>query len=277
MTISSEDTPAAFDNEDVRVSFFGAHSPRLIAILYLVCITGAEAITWFVNDYGGMIAHTAVLISLIVHSSLTSPRTLSKLLLALCLGPLTRIMSLCIPVFALAPLYWYFIISIPLLLATAVVIWNLGYRPADVGLVIRNIPLQIVVVISGFGLGILEYIILKPDPVVADPSWSTLIVASAVITVSTGFLEEIVFRGVLQKSASTVWGSWLGIVYVSIIFAALHLGHYSFWDILFVFGVAVYFGWVVKRTGSLLGVTLCHGVINVCLLLIIPNYFAHLF
>jgi len=42
--------------------------------------------------------------------------------------------------------------------------------------------------------------------------------------------------------------------------------------VLFVFAVAMFFAWVVKRTGSLLGVTLAYGITNVMLFLVIPFF-----
>ena len=64
-------------------------------------------------------------------------------------------------------------------------------------------------------------------------------------------------------------GSW-GIVYASAIFALMHMGFYSWLDVVFVFGIALFFGWSVKKTGSLLGVTLSHGFANIMLYLIAP-------
>ena len=49
--------------------------------------------------------------------------------------------------------------------------------------------------------------------------------------------------------------------------------HNSLIDIAFVFVVAMFFAWVVKRTGSLLGVTLAHGVTNIMLYLVLPLFF----
>ena len=64
-----------------------------------------------------------------------------------------------------------------------------------------------------------------------------------------------------------------GIVYVSFIFAILHMGFLSWLDIAFVFLVALFFGWMVKKTGSLLGVTLSHGITNILLYLVVPFFF----
>jgi membrane protease YdiL (CAAX protease family) len=89
--------------------------------------------------------------------------------------------------------------------------------------------------------------------------------------VAVGFTEEYIFRGVLQRTTSQVMGSW-GIVYASTIFALMHMGFYSWLDVVFVFGIALFFGWSVKKTGSLFGVTLAHGFANIVLYLIAPFF-----
>ena len=76
----------------------------------------------------------------------------------------------------------------------------------------------------------------------------------------------------LQRTAVEAFGGW-GIIYVSLLFAVLHIGFLSLIDVVFVLGVALFFGWVVKKTGSLLGVTLSHGITNILLYLVIPFFF----
>jgi membrane protease YdiL (CAAX protease family) len=51
------------------------------------------------------------------------------------------------------------------------------------------------------------------------------------------------------------------------------MGFLSWLDVIFVFLVALFFGGVVKKTGSLLGVTLSHGITNIMLFLIAPFFF----
>ncbi len=61
-----------------------------------------------------------------------------------------------------------------------------------------------------------------------------------------------------------------GVIYTAILYAALHLGYRSALDVVFVLGVGLCFGFVVARTGSLVGVTLSHGLANVTLLIVMP-------
>ena len=62
------------------------------------------------------------------------------------------------------------------------------------------------------------------------------------------FVEEFIFRGVLQHAAVEAFRWWV-IVYV-----------------------ALFFGGVVKQTGSLFGVTLPHGITNIMLFLVLPFF-----
>jgi len=93
-----------------------------------------------------------------------------------------------------------------------------------------------------------------------------------ILLLGTGFVEEFIFRGVLQRSAVEAFGGW-GVIYVSLLFAILHIGFLSWIDVVFVFVIALFFGWVVKKTGSLLGVTLSHGITNIVLYLVVPFFF----
>lgn len=92
---------------------------------------------------------------------------------------------------------------------------------------------------------------------------------AVILLVSTGLLEEVIFRGVLQNAAMRALGV-PGLVDVSALFAVLHIGHLSVTDVLFVFLVGLVFAALVRRTGSLLGVTLAHGATSIGRFLVFP-------
>jgi hypothetical protein len=242
-----------------------------VAIFYLLVITGAEVVTNFFDLTVGLISHTVILTGLIVHSSLVGRSPARKLLLALCLAPLTRIMSLSMPLTQFPVVYWYLIIYPPLFLAAWVAMRNLDFATRETGLNAGKVPLQLVVALSGVIFGVAEYYILRPEPLITELTWGTVLLPIFVLVAGTGFVEEFVFRGVIQRAAITALGRW-GVLYVALVFAVLHLIHLSVIDVVFVFGVGLFFGWVVKRTGSLLGVTLSHGITNTILYLIIPFF-----
>jgi hypothetical protein len=109
--------------------------------------------------------------------------------------------------------------------------------------------------------------------------YTPLLVASVVVVRALGYrLSEVGlnFKSLpaqLGIASSGLLFGWWGIVYVSVLFAILHMGFHSVLDVLFVFGVAMFFGWAVKKAGSLLGVTLAHGLTNIMLFLIFPFFY----
>jgi len=251
---------------------------RLIGLLYLAIIIAAELITNFVDPEGGITLYTFILAGLILHFSVARDNSLRRLLLSLCLIPLVRVVGFSIPLGELRQIYWYPIIYTPLLAAIFVVMRHLNIRPAEVGLTIkqRQIRSQLLLATSGVAIGMVEYVILKPYPLISELNPTSVILPALILIIFTGFTEELVFRGLLQKVSGGVLGVWGGIIYVSVLFAILHVGyvqgvwHRTVWDVPFVFVIALFFAWIVKRTGSLVGVTLSHSLTNIGLFLIIP-------
>ncbi len=243
------------------------------AIIYLLAITAAEAVTVFVQPVWGIVCHAIVLVAVIMHSALASDYRYRHLLLSLALVPLVRIISLSMPLVNIPQIWWYPIIYVPLLVAAIMVVRILGYRAGEVGLNFRLFPIQLAVAISGLLLGVVEYFILAPEPLIAELTWREVWLPALIFLMCTGFVEEFTFRGVLQRTAVEMFGGWWGIIYVSLLFAVLHIGFLSLIDVVFVFAVALFFGWVVKKTGSLFGVALAHGITNILLYLVVPFFF----
>jgi hypothetical protein len=234
-----------------------------------LAITGAELVTALVNPTGGVVFHTFILFALLLHAALVSPRPSSKLYLALSLVPLIRILSLSLPLADVPQIYWYLIIATPLLIATFIVILMLGYRPRDVGLTLNKLPLQLLIAMTGIAFGFIEYQILKPEPLIGALTLQGIMRPAIIMLIATGFAEELMYRGVMQRSSLEAMGTW-GLLYITAIFAVLHIGYLSAVDVLFVFAIGLFFALMVKKTGSLLGVSLSHGITNIFLFLIIP-------
>ena len=83
------------------------------------------------------------------------------------------------------------------------------------------------------------------------------------------FVEGLIFWGVIQCAATEVLGRWAW-VYAAGLMAILHLGSESIGYWLLVLAVALYLGWMVKRTESLGGAVLSLAVANVITYLAMP-------
>jgi membrane protease YdiL (CAAX protease family) len=75
----------------------------------------------------------------------------------------------------------------------------------------------------------------------------------------------------MQRSAVEALGPRVGVLGVNAVFAVLHVGWLSILDLLFVFSIGLFFGFVVLKTGSIMGVSISHGITNVVLFLVVPS------
>ena len=160
-----------------------------------------------------------------------------------------------------------------MLAGTFTAIRLLNFRPSEVGLSLGKIPLQVLVqglvALTGIGFGLVEYRILTPEPLIPVLTLESLWLPGLILLVATGFTEELTFRGVIQRSSLEVLGDW-GLVFTAVAFTILHIGYFSWMHCGFVFLVGLFYGWVAKQTGYIVGVSLSHGISNIALYLVIP-------
>ena len=240
-----------------------------VALGYLAALAVVQVFTSLMEPWVGLALQGALLLLLLLHTALAQGRPYWRLLLSLAFAPLVRLLSLLVPLAGFPLIYRYLITSVILFLATVLTIRALGFSWSGLGVNLRGLPVQLLVGLTGLALGYIEYVILEPEPLAKSLAWEHLWLPALILLVSTGLVEELIFRGVMQR-VSTEALQGMGIFYVAAIFAVLHLGHRSHLDVLFLFGVALFFGWVVARTGSILGVSLSHGLINIVLFLVLP-------
>jgi uncharacterized protein len=247
---------------------------RYQAMVYLVLLGVAELLVSIWEPRTGMLMYGFILMVLLFQATLFSRGLWQKSLIALSLAPLIRLVSLTMPLPEFPFVYWYFVVGAPLFIATIILIRVTKLTAPMVGLTCRKLFWQVMVGLSGLGLGMLEYLILRPDPLIEELSWRFFWLPALILLIFTGFLEELIFRGVMQYSVLRSLGRF-GLYFVSAVFAVLHFGYRSLLDVLFVFAVAVYFAIFVQRTGSLLGVAFAHGLTNISLFLIFPFLLAN--
>jgi membrane protease YdiL (CAAX protease family) len=244
--------------------------PIPTALGYLVVLAVAELLTALVAPRGGLVLHGVVLMTLLLHTALTWGHPSHRLLLSLTFAPLIRLLSLSMPLAGFPLIYWYFIVSVPLLVAAAIALRTLGFSSVGIGLNLKALPLQVLVALTGMSIGYIEYRILQPAPLARSLAWQEIWLPALILLVCTGFAEELIFRGMMQEAATQVCGQVWGVLYVAVLFAVLHVGYQSLPDVLFVFNVALFFGLAKTVTGSILGISLAHGVTNILLFLTMP-------
>lgn len=252
------------------------------AVTYFSTVVLAESVAAFGRQPEGFVMamsiHVILMFTLLIHSALlsTSDDRLAKFLAVLSLAPLIRILSLGLPFTPFTIIQWLFIISIPLVAGGITIMYVMGLKPRDVYLRLMSARQGLVqggVVLSGFSLGAAEYFILVPEePWVSTLALVEFLPAVAAIVLASGLAEELIFRGLLLPKSEAILGRLSGLIFVSLLFAAMHIGFKSVLDLIFVFSVGFYFGFVVQKTRNLFGVIFAHGFANVALYLILPVY-----
>lgn len=269
--------------ETGRPEAAAAWGPLASLLLYLALVVVAETVVAFATREGevylGMGLHVLLLFVLLIHAAHLAPADprASRVLAAFALVPLIRILSLGLPFVPFNEVQWMAVIALPLLAGAVAVMYVLGLGPREVYLrlgSLEGLPLQAGVALSGVGLGVVEFFILAPTgPWIPELTLVHLLPAAVALGLASGLAEEIIFRGILQPEAEKVLGIGPGLLFVAALFAVMHIGFLSALDLLFVFGVGLYFGYVVQRTRNLLGVTFAHGLANVALYLVMPFFF----
>ncbi len=238
--------------------------------MYVLLLAAAELVTVYIDPIYGIICHAILLLGLLIQAALTFQKKVNALYLSLTLLPLIRMMSLSMPLDRTPPLYCYLAISIPLFAAAFLVVRLAGYKREDISLNWGKIPVQMAVSLLGIPLGFIEYQFLKPNPLITEITMRQIWLPVLIMMISTGFLEELIFCGMLLKAAEEVMGFVRAVFYASAFFAVLHIIHRSAVDLLFVLAVAFLFSLIVKITRSIMGVSLAHGLTNIGLYLIWP-------
>ncbi len=103
-------------------------------------------------------------------------------------------------------------------------------------------------------------------PLLAGSSWSDM----ALISLSAGVAEEMLFRGVLQYSLIAWLGSGLGLVVASLLFGLLH--PISFPYVVHTAAVGLYLGATLLLTGNLLTVMVTHSLYDFALMSYLLRY-----
>lgn len=278
--------------ETVRVGRAFRLPAWAVGVIYLGVIVAAEALIAFpgtapapgqplpypLQPYG-LTLHILLVFALLFHSVTVLERDteLSVFLMALSLAPLIRIFSLSMPRFwgsqPTGTLPWLAVVGVTLLTAAAAVAYVQQLSPSLLGLSVRSwkdLGVQVSIGLTGIPLGFIEYTILRPDPWISGESIVDVLLGGIVIFFATGLAEELIFRGIMLRRAMQLLGNRAGLLFVTCVFAAMHIFFRNGYDLTFVFLVGLFYALVVVRTKSLWGAIMSHTLGNVILYLIAP-------
>lgn len=196
---------------------------------------------------------------------------ISKILRAFALVPVFRFVNVGMPAFVQPTLLWFPLIYGPLIPG----LYLFGRHHPSVTLSVFGRPSRFVLLLPiGLTLALffatLEYSVLQPEALI--PLWTpqNLLVLSVVMLLFVGFAEELLFRGILQRTLEDGFGTIPGLLMASILFGVMHAGHTLLPEIGYAAGIGLILGLLYDWTDSLALVTIVHGAANVFLFALFP-------
>jgi hypothetical protein len=143
----------------------------LLGLFCLVVILIAEYFNSNYSHLAGIIAYFIVLFGVITTGSVTGDKPQREFWLALGIVPIIRLVSIAMPVMLqISQFIWYIIIAIPIFACVFYLTRFFKYDLADVGLTWNYPGVQILVGITGIGLAMVDYFILKPTSLISSLS-----------------------------------------------------------------------------------------------------------
>lgn len=229
---------------------------------------GAEAAILFGYGEVGLLIHaigTVTLFGLIQRS--TEPRI--SLYQSMLLIPILRIFNLGIPIFTANNLIVLGVMYAFLLLSAVMMMRSQDLSFSALGLTRENLSLGLTGLGVGVGFGGIQYLLaLEEFSYTRTPLNVVLVILTAGVLV--GLVEEVIFRGLIQRWATALFDDWIAIVAISILFGFMHSVWLAPLDIVFAAAVSLFIGWVYLRTNNMWFIVNLHAMINVTAFLILP-------
>ncbi|NIQ06676.1 MAG: CPBP family intramembrane metalloprotease [Candidatus Korarchaeota archaeon] len=250
------------------MKFHGLSYKNVLIALPFSFIFVSESAFFFGNDQVTTLLHM-VNIFLCILTPLSSEHS-PDVFQAFSLVSILRILTVSVPVFFQYTLYWLLFIYMTMIPAVFFVIdtkelgkqWEYYYLPLGVFI--------------GYGFALVEYNIISVQSLIPQVNVVNFLVL-AMVMLFIGFMEEILFRSLLQTRFQRKFGKQEGFLLSVAIFCSMHSGYSSLLYLLFAFLIGVCMGYLFQETRSLCFVGLLHGISNVFLFSLFPNNILLLF
>lgn len=211
----------------------------------------------------GLAVHSVVFLALLAVVA-TRPHH-SHVYKVLAFVPLLRLLNLGTGILAFSPYLWLAGVYLILLLALGLLMRNQSVSFSGIGFGISRLReqwgLALAGVVLGAILGGVQWVFdLEQAP--GDPTLVNAVIAVLVTGLLIGFVEELLFRGLLQEWLTDVVGMWVSVVAVSVLFGFMHSVWFNPADVVFAFVVSILLGVVYAKTRSFWFILNVHALIN---------------
>ena len=219
-----------------------------------------------------VVSEIAFLVDGLVRGTLASLMVLAVLLtvgplrrsrraaIALSVISLLRTLSIALPSLLIPTWVWYAEIGALVIVATLLAARLIGLNSRALG--IRPAPPVDTLLAGGAGflLGLLGLALIGPLPLGMDRSNATLVLASLAVIIGAAVAEELVFRGLIQNVAESIFPR-SGVAVSAGLSTLLYLATLNPRYIILMAALAVVFGSLTRRYGSVVPAIACHATL----------------
>jgi len=242
----------------------------LTAVASLLLL-GETLILFQYGDFGLVLHAVTIVVLVVLVNRNTEPAAL--LYQSLLLLPVLRIFNLGLPIFTHDALVFLGVIYTFLLLSTWLIVRSQDLSIETLGLGQEELPLAIPGIFIGLVLGVAQYF-LGLEELAYQPTLRNYVLVVITTGLLVGLVEELIFRGLVQRWMDAVLGRWPAILGVSLLFGFMHSVWLAPMNIVFAGTVSIFLGWAYAETNNLWFITSIHAMINVAGFLLAPLVFA---
>ena len=247
-----------FTSERVRIA-------RFAALLLIAEVATA------IQPWPGALLHVALLIWLAARAATAVSQAEGRLLAALMILPLLRLVTLTLPAERIAEPLWPGLAAIITASAIAVAVRRLGIAPSEIGLTSRGFWLQLPLSGIGLGLGAISFLLIPETATTAASEPGPLITATGVAAIAA-LTESILLRGLVLMLALPILGAFPSLLLSAAVATSLQLGYGSVTNLALTSLTSVLYGYLAVRGGSIVGVSLAHVLASVSFFVLLPHF-----
>lgn len=242
----------------------------LASVVAITLLLVAESLILFqLGDYG-LVLHALTMV-LIIGLVYRYDGETGLFFQSLLLVPVLRVFNLGFPPFTDNPLVFIGVVYVSLLLSSIIIVRSQKLSLSQLGLTRSDARLILPGAILGLGFGGVQFV-FSLEPLEYAPSLQNYALAIITTGLLVGLVEEIIFRGLLQRWATSLFGRWASIIGVSILFGFMHSVWLAPMDIVFAGAVSVLLGWIYAETNNLWFIASIHAMINVGAFVVFPAF-----
>jgi len=237
-------------NVNVKYQSIGRARVRLPILVSILIMTIAELSFQFNHPYLCLILHILNVLFVICLA------TFKKIDLPVMFLPVStfRIVNLSMPILFPLTIYWIPLVYVSILPAIFYAVRVLDLTPERLGFTMRFWYLMPVTFVIGAFLGYLEFRFSKTTSLIPSLSFIDISVLCLVMFVFVGFIEELMFRSVIQTKLEDTFGRLTGLLVASAVFGIMHVGSFI---LMFISGIVI--GFIFQKTKNITLATVIHG------------------